>query len=409
MTSLSTRCCITGGGPAGLVLGYLLARAGVGVVVLEKHADFLRDFRGDTIHPSTLQLMADLGLLEDFLRLPHDRFRTMTADFEGHSVRVADFSTLKVAAPFVAMMPQWDFLDWLADHGRALKGFRLLMSTEAQGLIEEGGRVAGVRAEGPEGPLEVRAPLVVACDGRHSTLRAAAGLPVEDLGAPIDVLWFRLSRRPDDPPEALGRFRGGRIFVMLNRGDYWQCAHVVAKGGADAVRAQGIAAFRALLDASLGLPGRAAEIGTWEQVKLLSVAVNRMPVWWRAGLLCIGDAAHAMSPIGGIGVNVAVQDAIAAANLLWRPLSGGTVSTADLAAVQARRLPAVRLLQRLQVAAQDRVIRPMIDGGAASRMPLAFRLIDRFPWLRRLPSRMIGQGPWMERVSDDIVRAPPAA
>jgi 2-polyprenyl-6-methoxyphenol hydroxylase-like FAD-dependent oxidoreductase len=405
MTTLTTRCCIVGGGPAGLVLAYLLVRAGVEAVVLEKHGDFLRDFRGDTIHPSTMQMISDLGLLDDFLRLPHDTFRTMTVDFEGRQAMVADFSTLKVAAPFVAMMPQWDFLDWLADRGRERPGFRLLMSTEAEGLIEEQGRVVGVRATGPEGALDVRAPLVVACDGRRSTLRAAAGMKVEDQGAPIDVLWFRLSRRPGDPPEALGRFRSGRIFVMLNRGDYWQCAHVVAKGGAEAVRARGIAAFQELLDQALGLPGRAVEITDWDQVKLLSVAVDRLPQWWREGLLCLGDAAHAMSPIGGIGVNVAVQDAIAAANLLWRPLKAGNVSASDLAAVQAKRMPAVRLLQRLQVAAQNRIIRPLIDGGEAARMPMVFRLINRLPWLRRWPSKVLGQGPWMERVAPEIVEA----
>ncbi len=388
----NTTCCIAGGGPAGMMLGYLLARAGIAVTVLEKHADFLRDFRGDTIHPSTMEVLRQLGDLPAFLALPHTKFDKMSFSFDGRVATVADFSTLKVQTNYVAMMPQWDFLDFLADRGRSFPNFQLRMQAEVTGLLTEGGRVIGVTGQGAEGPFEMRAALIVAADGRSSPLREAAGMRVRDFGAPIDVLWFRVSRRDSDSLNSLGRFVAGNLIAMLNRGSYWQCAHVVAKGGSDAIRAAGLDAYRRVLDRTLDLtPPRAGEITDWDQVKLLSVTVNRLDQWWREGLLFIGDAAHAMSPMGGIGINVAIQDAVVAANLLVASLRRGEVSGADLAAVQKRRLWPVRVTQRMQVLAQNRVISPML-GDTAAKIPLPFRILSAVPWLRRFPARFIGMG-----------------
>jgi 2-polyprenyl-6-methoxyphenol hydroxylase-like FAD-dependent oxidoreductase len=331
----------------------------------------------------------------------------MAFDFDGRDVLVADFATLDLANPFVAMMPQWDFLDFIADRARGRPGFALRMRTEAAGLIEEGGRIAGLRAEGPDGPLEIRAALTVAADGRDSVLRDAAAMPVADLGAPIDVMWFRLPRRDGDSAQSLGRRRNGNIFILLNRGDYWQCAYVVPKGGAEAIRDAGLPAFRAMVDRSLDFaPPRAGVLQDWDRVKLLSVQVNRLKRWWREGLLFIGDAAHAMSPIGGVGINLAIQDAVAAANLLAGPLAAGRLTGADLAAVERRRSRAVALTQRFQVVAQNRVIRPAMRAGAG--VPLPLRLIGAWPWLARFPARFIGKGLRMERVDPAIVagRAP---
>jgi 2-polyprenyl-6-methoxyphenol hydroxylase-like FAD-dependent oxidoreductase len=391
---VQTRCCVAGGGPAGMVLGYLLARAGVGVVVLEKHADFLRDFRGDTIHPSTLQVLHELGLLDDLLRRPHQQARQLRGVIGGAEVPVADFSHLPTRCRFIAFMPQWDFLDFLADHARRLPGFSLRMEARVTGLVEEGGRVAGVRAETPDGPLEVRAALTVGADGRHSTVRDRAGLPVRDIGAPIDVLWMRVSRRDTDPDQPMGRFDRGRVFVMIYRGDYWQCAFVIPKGGYEAVRARGLEAFRdEVLGVAPFLGERVRELGSWDDIKLLTVTVNRLRRWWRPGLLCIGDAAHAMSPVGGVGINLAIQDAVAAANLLAGPLRAGRATASDLARVQRRRELPTRLTQALQVLVQDRVINRVIGGGRGPlRPPLPVRLAGRFPFLRRIPARVIGVG-----------------
>jgi 2-polyprenyl-6-methoxyphenol hydroxylase-like FAD-dependent oxidoreductase len=386
-------CCIAGGGPAGVMLGLLLARAGVDVLVLEKHRDFLRDFRGDTIHPSTLEVMHELGLLDAFLQLPHDEVTTLSGQVGTEIVQIADFRHLPTRCKYVALMPQWDFLDFLAGAAKAYSRFRLRMQAEASGLIEEGGRIAGLMAKTPEGMLEVRAGLVVAADGRHSTLRAQAGLEAMSLGAPMDVLWLRLSRRPGDPEQTLGRFDSGRILVMLNRGSYWQCAFVIPKGAIEAIRAAGLPAFR---DTIAGLApylgDRVGELASWDDVKLLTVAVDRLRRWHRPGLLCIGDAAHAMSPIGGVGINLAIQDAVAAANLLAPCLLRGPPGDGELAAVQRRRMFPTAITQRLQVLVQNRVISRVLAGASTARLPLPLRLLRRYPALTRLPARLLGVG-----------------
>jgi 2-polyprenyl-6-methoxyphenol hydroxylase-like FAD-dependent oxidoreductase len=403
--TLSTQCCIAGGGPAGLMLGYLLARAGVDVIVLEKHADFLRDFRGDTIHPSTMQALHELGLLRDFLKLPHQRVPDLVAQFGNERLKIADFSHLPVAAPFIAMMPQWDFLNFIAGRGRAFPRFRLMMLSAATGLIQRDGRIAGLRASTDQGDdMEIEAALTVAADGRGSDIRDAADLVLEDFGAPMDALWFRLSRQPSDTDQTQGRFDAGRIFVMLNRGDYWQCAFVIPKGWNERVRAAGLAAFRDGLRPLLPFDSaRADDIRDWEQVKLLTVQVNRLRQWWRPGLLCIGDAAHAMSPIGGVGVNLAVQDAIAAANLLAPSLREGAVADADLAAVQRRRAWPTRVIQRLQLVLQNRIIAPALAERGPVAPPAIVRLMAHSPILSRIPARLIGLGVRPEHVAAHIV------
>ncbi|MCV9939092.1 FAD-dependent oxidoreductase [Boseaceae bacterium BT-24-1] len=406
MRQESTTCCIAGGGPAGMMLGFLLARAGVDVIVLEKHADFLRDFRGDTIHPSTMEVMHELGLLEEFLTLPHVREDDIVARFGKEDITVADFSLLPVRAPFIAFMPQWDFLDFLADHGRTYPNFRLLMQTKATGLIEENGYVAGVTTEAPEGLLEIRADLVVAADGRRSDVRAAAGFAVTELGAPMDVLWFRLSRRPDEPAQAFGQVAAGRFFIRLNRGDYWQCAFIIPKGSLDKLRAAGLDAFKAgLVALAPELADRSGELISWDDIKLLSVAVDRLERWWRPGLLCIGDAAHAMSPIGGVGINLAIQDAVAAANLLARSLRERGLTDNDLAAVQKRREWPAKITQAAQIAIQNRVITPLLAADKPVAPPWPLRLLQRFPVLRRLPARMVGIGVRPEHVGPELRRS----
>lgn len=393
MGTASTECAIVGGGPAGMMLGLLLARAGVRTTVLEKHADFLRDFRGDTIHPSTLELMHELGLLEQFLQLPHQQARHLSAQFGERNLRVADFSHLPVRCGFIAFMPQWDFLDFLADRAGRYPNFDLRMQAEVDDLVCQNGRITGVSAKTPQGRLEVHAPLVVAADGRGSTARDRSGLEVETLGAPMDVLWFHLPRRPGDPDEAMGRFAAGRILIMINRTDYWQCGFVIAKGSLDAVRAGGLPAFRRLIaELAPFAADRAGSIEDWDQVKLLTVAVDRLPVWHRPGLLVIGDAAHAMSPIGGVGVNLAIQDAVATANLLAEKLRAGPPDSDDLAAVQRRREWPTRVTQRLQVIIQNRVIRNVLASAGSLEPPLPLRAIARMPLLQRLPARLIGLG-----------------
>jgi 2-polyprenyl-6-methoxyphenol hydroxylase-like FAD-dependent oxidoreductase len=393
MTALRARCCIAGGGPAGMMLGLLLARAGVDTVVLEKHADFLRDFRGDTVHPSTLEVMHELGLLEEFLQRPHQKVPRIEGQVGARAIVMADFSHLPVRCPYIVLMPQWDFLDFLAKHGKAYPGFRLLMQVEALDLVEEGGRVAGVRAAAPDGPLEIRADLTVAADGRHSTLRERARLEVEDFGAPMDVLWMRLSKRADDPKSVLGRLSAGRIFVTLDRGGYWQCAYVIPKGGYEALRKDSFDSFRAGILAVAPFVGeRVAELRGWDDVKLLTVQVNRLRRWHRPGLLCIGDAAHAMSPIGGVGINLAIQDAVAAANILAARFAAGPVTEEHLAAVQRRREFATRMTQRMQLFLQQRVISRVLSARTTPGIAWPIRLMQAFPMLRRIPARLIGMG-----------------
>ena len=400
---IETQCCIAGGGPAGLMLGLLLARAGIDVVVLEKHADFLRDFRGDTIHPSTMQVMDEIGLLDAFLKLPHQRVPNISAQFGDQRLQMADFSRLPVRTPFVAMMPQWDFLNFVADHAKAFPNFRLLMKTEAADVIRSDDRIIGVEGQDSEGEVRIRASLTIAADGRGSRLREAAGLPVHEFGAPMDVLWFRLSRDAGDTDQTQGRFDRGRIFIMLNRGEYWQCAFVIPKGSNEAVRAAGLAAFRNGLRPLLPISSsRADEIGDWDQVKLLVVQVNRLRKWWLRGFLCLGDAAHAMSPIGGVGVNLAVQDAVAAANFLAGPLRNGTVDDDALASVQSRREWPTRLIQSLQLTLQKRVIAAALAGTGPLKPPLAIRLIAAIPWLSRFPARVIGLGFRPEHVAPEL-------
>jgi len=392
-------CCIAGGGPAGMMLGMLLARAGVDVLVLEKHADFLRDFRGDTIHPSTLQVMHELGMVEELLKLPHQEVGELRGKVGQEIVPIADFTHLPTHCKFIALMPQWDFLDFLARKAARYPSFHLWMRAEAVGLIEESGRVVGVEVQTPEGRREVRADLVVGADGRHSLVRQRAGLEVRELGAPMDVLWFRLSRRPDDPANLMGIFDAGRIFVMINRDSYWQCGYVIAKGTVDELRGRGIEDFRAKVAEIVPFArDRVDELRAWEDVSLLTVRVERLATWHRPGLLCIGDAAHAMSPVGGVGINLALQDAVAAANILAGPLREGRVTREDLARVQRRRELPTRLTQWFQVQVQNRVIAPVLGGAATARLPLALRLLRRFPVLRRLPARLIGMGVRPEHV-----------
>ena len=405
--AITTRCAIAGGGPAGMMLGFLLARAGVDVLVLEKHADFLRDFRGDTIHPSTLQVMDELGLLDQFLKRPHQEVRELSADIGSERVTIADFSHLPTRCPFVAFMPQWDFLNFLAEQAKRFASFHLKMQAEVTDLIWDGDRVAGLRAKTPQGELVVPAQLVVGADGRHSTVRALAGLEVEHKGAPMDVLWLRLSKRQDDGNESLGRIDAGRLFVMLDRGDYWQCAFVIPKGGFDELRRRGLPAFRAAIaELKPSLADRVTELQSWDDVKLLTVTVDRLKRWYRPGLLCIGDAAHAMSPVGGVGINLAVQDAVAAANILSRPLRDGAVTEAALHQVQARRQWPTEMTQALQIFVQRRIT-SVLALKSTPKPPLLVKLLDRVPWLRRIPARLIGMGFRPEHVHTP--EAPPVA
>lgn len=399
----SVTCCVTGGGPAGMMLGVLLARAGVKVCVLEKHADFFRDFRGDTIHPSTLRMMEELGWLDEFLKLPHQEVQRLYMQFGDTRVEMADFSHLPITTKFIALMPQWDFLNFLAEKGRAYPGFDLEMNTEATELVQEGGRVVGVKANSPDGPITIRADLIVAADGRSSTLRAAAGFLPENFGAPMDVMWFRLPRLPTDTEETQGRFDAGHVFIMLQRGDYWQCAFVIPKGGDAATRAAGLDAFRKSVGALLPFDAaRANDIASWDQVKLLTVAVDRLKTWTKPGLLCIGDAAHAMSPIGGVGVNLAVQDAVAAANRLWQPLKEGDLQMSDLRAIQSRRTFPTIATQRLQLIIQNRVISKTLKATGSLRPPAFVRLVSEFPFLSRFTARVLGLGFRPEHIAQHI-------
>jgi 2-polyprenyl-6-methoxyphenol hydroxylase-like FAD-dependent oxidoreductase len=403
---ISVRCCIAGGGPAGMMLGYLLARAGVEVLVLEKHGDFLRDFRGDTIHPSTLEVMHELGLLDEFLKLPHQKVYELNAQVGEMRLTIADFRYLPTRCGFVAFMPQWDFLNFLAEKAGRYPGFKLLMEAEVTGLIEESGRVVGVRVKTANGEIEMRADLVVGADGRSSIVREKAGLPVKEFGAPMDVLWFRLKRTGEDPVATMGRFDSGRIFIALNRGDYWQCGYVIAKGQFDEMRRQPFETFRAAIVKLAPYVGDSVqELRGWDDVKLLTVRVDRLLDWFRPGLLCIGDSAHAMSPVGGVGINLAIQDAVAAANVLFKPLRQGQLTLDHLRRVQQRRELPTRVTQWLQVTVQRRIIARVLVETGPLKPPLAVRLLAKIPFLRRIPARIVGLGVRPEHVSPELLRA----
>lgn len=396
----TTQCCIAGGGPAGLMLGYLLARAGVQTTVLEKHADFLRDFRGDTVHPSTMRALDELGLLDRFLQRPHQRLHKVEGWFGDEKIRLADFSGLPARHAFIAMMPQWEFLDFLHDEARQLPTFSLHQQAQVTGLVFDADqRVVGVRGRSPAGDFEMAADCTIGCDGRHSTVRAAAGLAVEDVGAPIDVLWFRVSRDPATHDSSLARVGRGRFMVTIDRGDYWQCAFVVPKGGAEALQQQDVAVFREqAAEAAPFLRERLGEVRSWDDVKLLTVKIDRLPKWSRPGLLCIGDAAHAMSPVGGVGINLAIQDAIATANLLAEKLRSGPVSDDDLDAVRKRRLWPTKVTQAMQRGIQNNLLVPVIANRGELAVPLPMKVVTRVPALQRVAARVLGMGVRPERV-----------
>jgi 2-polyprenyl-6-methoxyphenol hydroxylase-like FAD-dependent oxidoreductase len=376
-----------------MMAGFLLARAGVDVIVLEKHKDFLRDFRGDTIHPSTLELMGELGLLEKFLDEPHTEVREIAVEIGTESFTVGDFTHVPTRCKFMVLMPQWDFLTFVLKEAEKLPNFRLMMQAEASDLLARKDRIAGVLVETPDGPIQINAGLTIGADGRHSIVRAKSNLKVHEFGAPFDVLWLRLPFRRGDPEQPVARFQGGDFFVMLYRGDYWQCALVIPKGAYNAMKAEGITGFRARLRAVAGFArDRVETIQSFDDVKVLDVRVDRMEQWARRGLVCIGDAAHAMSPVGGVGINLAIQDAVAAANILGPVMRKRVPKLSDLKKIQRRRQWPTKVIQWFQVQVQNRILLPHMRARQTPKPPLAVRLLNRYPRLRRIPARFLGVG-----------------
>ena len=400
MKKLTTTVCIVGGGPAGMMAGFLFARAGIATVVLEKHKDFLRDFRGDTIHPSTTEILSELGLLDDFLKMSPSRLARLRGQFGKTEIDVADFSGLPTACKFIALIPQWDFLNFLAKHASALDTFTLKMETEAVDLMEDHDRVTGVRASSPQGDVEIESSLVIAADGRSSQMRSCAGFKVNNIGAPMDVLWFRVPRSADTDGDTLLHAGSGHIVITINRNDYWQCAYVIPKGTAEAVKRDSFSDFKNIVRQTAPvLAGGLDELSGFDEVKLLSVAIDRLEHWSRPGLLMIGDSAHAMSPIGGVGINLAIQDAVAAANLLSDNLREGSLSAADLESVRRRRLWPTKITQWFQVKAQDRIVKPVFENRLQQALPpLPLRIISRSRFLQRKVGAMIGLGARPEHV-----------
>jgi 2-polyprenyl-6-methoxyphenol hydroxylase-like FAD-dependent oxidoreductase len=391
--TLQTRCCIAGGGPAGIMLGFLLARAGIEVVVLEKWGDFLRDFRGDTIHPSTMQVMNELGLIDKFMALPHDEARQMKVHISGKEFAMADFSTLKINYPFVAFIPQSDFLNFISGEAKKYSTFHLMMNAEATDLIEENGKMVGIKAKSGEDTIEIRAELTVGADGRSSTIREKAKLQVEDFGAPMDVLWFSLPNSGPRAFEAMFYADKGKIFLMLNRGTYWQCGFIIEKGSFDKIKAKGLDAFKqGIAELNTPVSNVVNEIKDWEQVKLLTVKVDHLTQWYKPGLICIGDSAHAMSPVGGVGINLAIQDAIASANILIPAFRNGHPIIDNLKAIQTRRSSPARRTQRMQILIQKNLIKPILTSQKPVKLPLPLRILSQFAFFRRIPAKTVGVG-----------------
>ncbi|MEY2578782.1 MAG: hypothetical protein QOI49_1606 [Verrucomicrobiota bacterium] len=382
-----------------MMTGYLLARAGVEVAVLEKHADFNRDFRGDTIHPSTLELMHELGLLEEFLKVPHQEARELHAVINGHEVPIVDFTHLPTRCQFIALMPQWDFLNFLAAHAKQFPTFALHMEHEVVDLLFENERVTGVRVQTPDGVRDFAADLVIGADGRHALTHTRANFELLEFGVPIDVLWMRIPKLASDPNQTLGFFRNGRLLVLIDRADYFQAAMIIPKGGFEGIQARGLPAFqRDIVALSPFLADRITQLDDWSRIRLLTVQINRLRRWCREGLLCIGDSAHAMSPAGGVGINLALQDAVATANLLAAKLRIGPVSLSDLEQVQRRREWPTRLIQRVQVFIHRRITVPSAATGNDDSLPFLVRFLKWFPFLRRIPARLIGLGPRPEHI-----------